>query len=458
MARRSKTGSSVERFLRTRAGSGAEAILRRFERWLAAKRIAISALDEESVERFMGGPFRNNVDPRTVADARRGFFAYLDWSYRRGYLGFDPRSLSCRRRKPLPPETQSFLDSLKPTHRPGTCDGYRISLHRFNTWLADSRLSLRRLRRRHMEQWLLMLHDRGLHASTRTSEIIQVRVYLRWLFERGSLGTHPDDLIRAGDLPKLPSYLPRPLPPAVDVELQKRLAVSHCPYCQGLLIMRQTGLRIGELAALEYDCVRTDPQGRRFLKVPLGKLNNERLVPLTDQTYRNIERLQARPGIPRTYLLETVRGRKVPYGRYREALRTASDGLDGGEPITSHRLRHTYATSLLSGGMSLVGIMKLLGHRDYRMTLRYAAITQETLGREYYDAVQLLEQRYDPEVAPAVTDDASAITAIADAITWINNHLRHGHASHQRSIRSLAKRLRRIKAQLRDILLDPPAP
>jgi site-specific recombinase XerD len=38
------------------------------------------------------------------------------------------------------------------------------------------------------------------------------------------------------------------------------------------------------------------------------------------------------------------------------------------------RLRHTFASSLMNGGMSLLGIMKLLGHRDQRMTLRYTAI------------------------------------------------------------------------------------
>jgi site-specific recombinase XerD len=443
----------ADRFLRTRAGRGAESIVRRFHRWLAAKRMAPHALDEANVERFLGAPFRKAVDPQTAVDAKRGFFAYLDWLYRRGYLGFDPRSLACRGRKPLPPEAQSFLESLTPTHRSSTVSCYRSSLHRFTTWLADSGLSLQRLRRRHIEQWLIMLHDRGLHPATRTYNIIRVRIYLRWLFEQGNLCAHPDDLIRVSDFPKLPSYLPRPLPPAVDVELQKRLAASHDPRCQGLLLMRQTGLRIGELAALEYDCVRVDSQGRRFLKVPLGKLNNERLVPLTDQACRIIERLQARPGALRTYLLETTRRRKVSYSCFREALCAASEDLDGGGSITTHRLRHTYATTLLSGGMSLVGVMKLLGHRDYRMTLRYAAITQETLGREYRDAVQRLEQRYGPEVASPVSEDADALTAIADAIAWIKNHL--GHApSHQSIVRSLTKRLQRIQAQLHDLISD----
>jgi site-specific recombinase XerD len=34
------------------------------------------------------------------------------------------------------------------------------------------------------------------------------------------------------------------------------------------------------------------------------------------------------------------------------------------ERLTTHRLRHSFATSLMNGGMSLMGIMKLLGHRD----------------------------------------------------------------------------------------------
>ena len=41
----------------------------------------------------------------------------------------------------------------------------------------------------------------------------------------------------------------------------------------------------------------------------------------------------------------------------------------------------------MTGGMSLMGVMKLLGHRDYRMTLRYTEITLETVGDEYYAAL-----------------------------------------------------------------------
>lgn len=125
-------------------------------------------------------------------------------------------------------------------------------------------------------------------------------------------------------------------------------------------------MRIGELCGLELDCIRTDGEGNHFLKVPLGKMNNERLVPLDKPTLALVNELQAegRPG--RTWLLETKRGRRTRREHYRAPLEEAAKGIEIPDGLTSHRLRHTYATTLLNAGMGLMGIMKLLGHRDYR--------------------------------------------------------------------------------------------
>jgi len=66
---------------------------------------------------------------------------------------------------------------------------------------------------------------------------------------------------------------------------------------------------------------------------------------------------------------------------------------DQGKPVTFHRLRHTYATSLLTGGVSLVSLMKLLGHRRIEMTLRYAKVTPTHLRDEYLKAIRVLENQ-----------------------------------------------------------------
>ena len=87
-----------------------------------------------------------------------------------------------------------------------------------------------------------------------------------------------------------------------DRELKQRLRSSKQPGAWALLLMRHTGLRIGELRSLEYDCVRFDNR-RPLLKVPLGKLNSERLVPLDDESVELIQRLQSTTQRPRSWLV-----------------------------------------------------------------------------------------------------------------------------------------------------------
>ena len=55
--------------------------------------------------------------------------------------------------------------------------------------------------------------------------------------------------------------------------------------------------------------------------------------------------------------------------------------------ITPHQLRHTYATRLANAGMSLQGLMALLGHVTPEMTLRYAALASPTLRAAYDEAM-----------------------------------------------------------------------
>ena len=73
-----------------------------------------------------------------------------------------------------------------------------------------------------------------------------------------------------------------------------------------------------------------------------------------------------------------------------------------------------------------MGIMKLLGHRDYRMTLRYTAIADETVGREYFEALSRVAERYDlltaePELAQRAFDP---LVALQDVVRWVETTLR----------------------------------
>lgn len=298
-----------------------------------------------------------------------------------------------------------------------------------------------------MEQWFLNLNNQHLAATTRGAHIIFVRNYLYYLYEQGQLPVHPHTLIRSADIPPRPTYLPRPLPPDVDFELQQRLASSTDPLHKGLLLMRNTGIRIGELRSLSYQCVRADLQSHSFLKVPLGKLNNERLVPLDEKTLALVEALQAQGVTPRKFLLETTRQNAVSYNSFRQALQRAAHGISVSEPITTHRLRHTYATSLLTYGVSLKALMRLLGHKDFNMTLRYADVTLNSVRKEFFHALEQTQQIYQTKFqSPPNTFDP--IGAISELIAWLKRERAPANRSINKQAQLLIRRLTRSKKDL----------
>ena len=342
------------------------------------------------------------------------------------------------------------MTGLESTLRPATCIQYRASLHQLHDWLDECRLDIQQLNRQQLKGWFRHLYDKGQAPATRVNIIVAVRTYLRDIEDQGGLVARADDLIRRSDLPRLPQYLPRPLPPDADSALKKRLQSFKSPLHRGLLLMRNTGLRVGELASLAYDCLRPAENNRWLIKVPLGKMHNERLVPIDAETQGLVLWLQKAGSADRRWLLETTRGCKTRHVHYSQALREACIGIEIPDKMTTHRLRHTYATSLMNAGMSLMGVMKLLGHRDYRMTLRYTEITLETVGKEYYEALTQLEVRYREALTTPQPSAPDPDKALAEIILWLRKKAGND-PDQQRKAKLLTNRLRQIRQEVAEL-------
>jgi integrase len=127
-----------------------------------------------------------------------------------------------------------------------------------------------------------------------------------------------------------------------------------------LLLAR--AIRIGELVDLELDCVHEIPGQGAWLKVPLGKLDSERMVPLDEHAVAIVDRIIAArsPGRPLPHprhgrpveFLPTHHGRRLLPDAIRAELRRAAADAGIGH-VTPHQLRHTYATALVNAGVSL---------------------------------------------------------------------------------------------------------
>jgi site-specific recombinase XerD len=429
----------TRRFLRTLDHRRTRLLVHALHRWLDQRRMTLAELTPEQFRQFLARPVRVRIATKIRFRYGVQLRSYLQWQYDRGRVGFVPES---RRRRPfeLPSLPLEFLSSLAPTHRSSTRHRYVYSLRKLYSWLDAHGLEPERLTRSEIAPWFQALHTSGLHVVSRSHILIDVRAYLYWLSEQRRMRTTPDELIRRTDLPKLPQYLPRPLTADADRELQRRLNNAKEPGAWALLLMRRTGLRIGELRNLEYHCIRPDER-RPLLKVPLGKLNNERLVPLDADAVALIRRLQSIGPRSRSWLVPGVGGTRMSYDRIRRLLKIHSHDVPDPVRITSHRLRHTFATEMLTAGMSLPGVMRLLGHRDYHMTLRYAAITPETVSSEYDKALAQLATKYQLPARIPIAESAPEIGTILDDLSrWLRKHL-----PSRQALRALLKRVERLR-------------
>jgi site-specific recombinase XerD len=444
----------ARRFLDTQSSSKIESVIRAFHQWMKEWNLSFQNLRRAHIKSFISYPRGKHLSEDSKNRYRQYLSKYLIWMHDQKPLQFDPKCFCGRQKLTLAKSAAQFICSLEPTHKNSTLEGYRISLRSFHKWLDCHQVPIAQIQRRHTSAWMMHINDKGLAPISRSHHLIYVRVYLRWLYEHSFISSYPDDLVRVSDMPKIPKYLPRPLPSAVDKTLQERLANSSSMYHQGLLLMRQTGLRIGELMSLERDCIRYDQLGNWFLKVPLGKLNNERLVPLNDNSVALIEKLKGNDGnlIGESFLLKTRTGNKTHYPRYAKALKDISCGLSNHEKITTHRLRHTYATTLLNAGMSLVGVMKLLGHRNHQMTLRYTEITQERIAKEYFDALSQLENRYTAVLNNTNSQELNPGKMLYDVIHLIQK-LSADDTSSKSATRAIVKRIKRIQVQIEKLNL-----
>jgi len=440
---------SAERFLGLPGNSRRGPVVRNLHEWLERKHIDLDELTPAHLKVFLKRPIANLIGKHSREDLHRRLEPYLLWLHEQSLVRFNLRR-DVRKAFELPRSARDFVDTLRPVLKSITCTGYLVDLRDFHAWLTAQKLSIEDLDRQDTERWLKSLSDRSFAPITRNHRILHARSYLRWLVERGDFDKDPDDLFRVSDLPKIPSYLPRPYPPDIDRCLQERLAKSDGPLCRALLLMRRTGLRIGELANLERRCLEHDHCGNTFLKVPLGKLDNERLVPLDEKTKAIAKDFQARTTREDEFLIVPGLSRSTLHGNLRTALKKTAEGLDIPGPISTHRLRHTYATELLNAGMSFVGIMKLLGHHSFKMTMRYAAITQETIVKDYYAALEKSEEAYTIPGKLTTPQPPNPEQMLTDTINW----LRKNHTAtdaQKRHADAIIKRIYKIRQDINTI-------
>ncbi len=194
-----------------------------------------------------------------------------------------------------------------------------------------------------------------------------------------------------------PHYMPRPYT-ADEMEFIWRLAQERgsSRVRAVLAIGEEAGLRLGEICRLRKEDV--DLEGRRlFVRLP-NKTDCERWALFSDKTARYItEWLQERAedcGHDRLFH-NSIGGPPLPETMHRALCRTFckmyageiihAEGLD---EWSTHRLRHTMASNLASGGASVSTIMSAGGWKSPSSMLVYTKTNEANARRGYDDAMR----------------------------------------------------------------------
>jgi site-specific recombinase XerD len=371
---------------------------------------------------------------------------------------------------------ESYLRRWQPTLRPLSIRSKRGILRRFVRYLQEEHPDLCQFsqvqRRPHIENWLERLLY--LKATSRNTQIRTLRLFFEDMIRWQWPDAPPPGLLADEDLAPEDSYLPRPLPPDLDQSVQKAFVEAGTFGAMALLLLRYTGMRIGEMRALPLNAMETVGPNTSTLRVPVGKTYSERLIPLDSPTVALIERIIAQrahrqkrplPDSRRHLMMVDQWGRHLTQQSYSRIIRDLTAHIDTTERIYCHRLRHTFATEMARAGMPVPVLMKLLGHKTPKMTMRYVEVAQPDV-RQAYDqaltqltAIRSIQSRTLPALPassstlPQLHEPGQLLKLMALIIASLEKQRRDAQdPSQAKQLQTFIKRIRKAVYDLNDIL------
>lgn len=269
-------------------------------------------------------------------------------------------------------QAERFLADLK--RSPQTVRAYRADLRHLTGWLQETE---HLLDRESLETYFAV-HSHWAPA-TRSRKQTALERFCRWAMQRDLLDRDPTLHL---EHPRLPPPHPRGLR---REEIERIFAVIPPEQTRDALLFRlvfETGLRIGETLGVHVEDLDLT-RGDEHLTV-LGKGNRKRTVLLDDPRLVNALRRYLRTlGYTHGPLFQARKnGRGGPLRYQSVQERWQGYAQRAGVTCTLHQLRHSHATELVNGGVSLATIRKRLGHQHIQTTLRYAEVSDQTADAE----------------------------------------------------------------------------
>ena len=245
--------------------------------------------------------------------------------------------------------------------------------------------ALRDLDAAQIRRFVARLHAAGLSGRTLALTLSAWRGLYHWLARHRGFPANPVQGVRA---PKAPRHLPK----ALSVEQMQQLLEAPPAQAPAALrdramfeLLYSSGLRLGELVALDTDDGRLDL--RQAEVTVTGKSAKTRTVPVGSrarEALRDWLKARALLAAPQERALFVgARGGRIAPGTVQARLRAWAKRQGLAASVHPHMLRHSFASHVLQSSQDLRAVQEMLGHASISTTQVYTHLDFQALAMVY---------------------------------------------------------------------------
>lgn len=299
------------------------------------------------------------------------------------------------------PEVSDFLLHLEKERdvSPHTLKAYRRDLDELMEYLAsyygEKAWTWQGIDRLAIRGFLAHLTRKKLSKRTIARALSAVRSFYTYMHRNEIVEANP---ARGVSSPKLERYLPGYLDRAqiellfqsaelkaqdgkfVDV---RNNAIVELFYSTGMRLSELRGINRGDLDLLSQQ-VKVRGKGRKERIIPVG--DHAQLALRNYESKRDDLIRNEIPGADRMAFFLSSRGKRISVRAIQSAVTGFLDRIDEDAGLSTHSLRHTFATHLLDAGADLRAVQELLGHASISTTQIYTHTSVERLKDVYRKA------------------------------------------------------------------------
>jgi integrase/recombinase XerC len=299
------------------------------------------------------------------------------------------------------PDVADFLVHLNKERNvsPNTLKAYERDCSEFVEFLVEfhggKSWSWQSVDRLAMRGFMARLTKRGLSRRSVARALAAVRGLYRYLATAELVDVNP---ARAVGTPKperhLPGYLDRGQVASLFQLVEQRATTGTFADARNAAILElfySTGMRLSELQGLNWSDIDSVSQQ---VKVR-GKGRKERIVPMGDHATRALRQYELRREALATKLRGQAdrlavflgpTGKRMTVRGIQKIVGTFLDTVAEEAGLSTHSLRHSFATHLLDAGADLRAVQELLGHASVSTTQIYTHTSVERLKEVYRKA------------------------------------------------------------------------